>query len=531
MRCKDRDVTLLDSLEPRQRPAVEPAARRRHHCARRSGGVGMLSGSLALALAIVWILPQSTLAQTTPESLIAGAVPDKGPYYPDLSHAVARFREGNLEAARAHLTAARNLAPKLSPVEVMLANLLIDVGQTAAGRAELEKAVHLHPHDPEAFVRLAELDAADGRVTEIGLLYAKACDLADTFNESPKRRRQVQLRALSGAASVAESREQWSAARDYLQALARIEPDNAVVLQRLGKALFKLGEAAEARRALETANAADSKSIPADLTLAALYAQSGDKTHAEKCIQSVVEKGADSLIAQIGLARWMLQSGELDQAQAHAQRARQLDPDSLDAKVIAGVVARLRKDLDAAQSLLEGAHMQSPVNVDVNNQLALILLERPDEASKRRATEFAELNQRLYPKNVETAATLAWVISHQGRQAEAERLFSAISAAMVSGSPPVSGDAVYYLANFRADQGRTAEARRLLSLLLSRDVPSFYRQEAEALLARLDEPAAAATSTDEPVTSDTEKPDKTEGSADAVGDAPTSTDSKKPAQP
>ena len=107
---------------------------------------------------------------------------------------------------------------------------------------------------------------------------------------------------------------------------------------------------------------------------------------------------------------------------AHAQRARQLDPDSLDAKVIAGVVARRRKDLDAALALLEDAHLQSPLSVDVNNQLALILLEKTDESSGRRAIEFAELNQRLYPNNVEVVATLAWVCYHQDRKTEAERL-------------------------------------------------------------------------------------------------------------
>ena len=88
----------------------------------------------------------------------------------------------------------------------MLANLLIDVGQAAAARAELEKAVHLYPQDPEAYVRMAELDAADGRVTEAGLLYAKAIDLADMFSESPKRRRQVQFRAVGRRGGGGKSR-------------------------------------------------------------------------------------------------------------------------------------------------------------------------------------------------------------------------------------------------------------------------------------------------------------------------------------
>ena len=147
---------------------------------------------------------------------------------------------------------------------------------------------------------------------------------------------------------IAESRRS-GAPRDYLQALVRVEPDNAALLQRLGKALFKLGEVDDARRAFEAANAADSQSTPADLALAAIYNQSDDKINAEQCIQSLLEKGADSLNAQNRFARWMLQAGELDRAQTHAQKARQLDTHSLDAKVVAGAIARRRKDLDGAE--------------------------------------------------------------------------------------------------------------------------------------------------------------------------------------
>ncbi len=524
-------MTFANLLPPGRSCTVESGAQRRHPDRRGSGG-WILPVSLALALVSGLSLARSTLAQITPESLIGGAVSDKGPYYQDLGQAIVRFRAGDVDAARALLAAARNKAPKLSPVEVMLASMFIDIGQTAAARAELEKAVHLHPRDPEAYVRLAELDAADGRATEAGLLYGKASDLADGFNESPKRRRQVQVRALSGAAVIAESRAQWNTARDYLQALARVEPDNAALLQRLAKALFKLGEVDDARRALEAANAADNQSIPADLALAALYNQSGDRASAEKCIESLLEKGGDSMSAQIGLARWMLQAGELDKAQLHAQKAQQLEPDSLEVKVVAGVIARRRKEWDAAQALLEEAHLRSPLNVDANNQLALILIEQPDESNRHRATEFAELNQRLYPNNVEVVATLAWVFYHQDRKIEAERLFSAIATALVNGSAPVSGDSIYYLANVRADQGRNAEARRLLAILLKRDVPGLYRQEAEELLARLGGPEKSETPTEEPAADDTETPDKTKTSADgkATGE-PSPPDAKAPIKP
>jgi predicted Zn-dependent protease len=455
---------------------------------------------LALALAGSLISVGSVVAEVTPESLIGGAVSDKGPFYQDLSEAIHHFRQGNVEAARAFLTTAREKAPVLSPVEVMLASLLIDVGQTPAARAELEKAARLYAQDPEAYVRLAELAASEGRVTEASLLFAKATDLADAFDDSPKRKRQVQFRALSGAATIAEGREQWSAARDFLQALSRVEPENAALQVRLAKALFHVGEIKEARRALEAANAADSKSMPADLVMAGFYLQQGDPASAEKCIRALLDSGAENLSAQIGLARWFLQSGDLEQARLHAQRARELDPQSSDAKIIVALVARLRKDLDAAQALLEEVHLQTPASADANNQLALLLLEKPDEVSQHRALAFAELNQRLHPNNAETVATLAWIMHRQGRRPEAERLFGAITGALVSGSAPVTGDSIYYLARFRADQGRKAEARRLLNLLLSRGSPGFYRQEAQSLLAQWGERANITVTGDPPAT-------------------------------
>ena len=201
--------------------------------------------------------------------------------------------------------------------------------------------------------------------------------------------------------------------------------------------------------------------------------------------------------------------------------------------MIAGVVARRRNDLGAAQTLFEDAHLQSPLNVDVNNQLALILIENPDTSSRRRATEFAELNQRLFPNNADTVATLAWVFYHQDRKVEAERAFNAIATALANSSAPISSDSIYYLANFRADQGRTAEARRLLAGLLTRDVPGFYRQEAQALLTRLGESEKPDTPTDEPAADNTETPDKTKTStnAGAAGDGPSATDTKEPIEP
>ena len=58
--------------------------------------------------------------------------------------------------------------------------------------------------------------------------------------------------------------------------------------------------------------------------------------------------------------------------------------------------------------------------------LALVLLELPDEGARQRALQFAELNARQNPNNVDAMATVGWVNYPLNRKAKAHRAFSAL---------------------------------------------------------------------------------------------------------
>ena len=92
-RPEDLAVTLANLIQTGRRPTLEPGARRRCACAAIGRRLGRCRVGLALALVSGMSPVYSTLAQTTPESLIGGAVSDMGPYYQDLSRRSFAFAE------------------------------------------------------------------------------------------------------------------------------------------------------------------------------------------------------------------------------------------------------------------------------------------------------------------------------------------------------------------------------------------------------------------------------------------------------
>ena len=77
---------------------------------------------------------------------------------------------------------AKKKGPKLATSEVMLANALVLMNQSGMGRMEYERWIKEHPLDPEAYLRIAELDYSEGRFTESGLLFDKASEVVAKFD-------------------------------------------------------------------------------------------------------------------------------------------------------------------------------------------------------------------------------------------------------------------------------------------------------------------------------------------------------------
>ncbi len=198
---------------------------------------------------------------------------------------------------------------------------------------------------PEVFILFGNLALAENRATDAAVHFEKAKALAagealdDRAAESlgaPVRPGQC---AIGGEAWRLEDRACGSGT------LAVDEPANAEARQRLGKALFGLGEYEVAYAELQRAAKENASLEPAAITMGWLFTRAGNVKKGEEWMDYGAKTAPDSLAVQIGVAAWLIEQGRPEQAASHAESASKLDPKSNEVKRLLGVAARQRKDL------------------------------------------------------------------------------------------------------------------------------------------------------------------------------------------
>ena len=184
-------------------------------------------------------------AQVTAQALIGNAVSDDA-MNKEITNAIARFRDRDIDGCRAILERAKSNNPKLPPPGVMMATLWMAVNQLPQAREELENAAVKYEGDPESYLKLGDLAFGEGRITDSAVLFEKAAGLTAAYNDNPKRRRDFDIRCEAGTAAVAERRRQWENAQKHLAKWIELDPDNAGSRLRMGNVLFQLGKEQEA---------------------------------------------------------------------------------------------------------------------------------------------------------------------------------------------------------------------------------------------------------------------------------------------
>jgi Tfp pilus assembly protein PilF len=407
-------------------------------------------------------------------------MPDNQPQMQEITDALSRFRDRDVEGALKYLEAAAKKNPDLPSPYVLLARFYQEFNVPQGVVSALETAVQKTPEDPDAYVILAQIALRDRRVTEADLLLNKANSILAKFDKSPKRKESLMTSVAGGLAQVSQMREDWSTAQKYLEQWLKLDPKNATALQRLSYVLFQQKSAQAALEKLREAKAADSNVMTPEATLALFYHQFGDKENAKKWMAAALTQAPRDRDTQLIAAQMALENGQLEEAQSRAAAAMQIDPKWLEAKILRGRIALFQKDYKAAELYFEAAHLQSPGNFPASNFFALALIEQNDESKRRRALEFAENNVRQYPKSAEAAATLGWVLYKLGRLEDADR---ALQAALSSGN--ITPDTAYYAAVVAKERGRKEEAKRLLTAALKSTNPFTMKQDAAALLEQL----------------------------------------------
>jgi tetratricopeptide (TPR) repeat protein len=450
----------------------------------KRSSVGASCGWMGLcALGIACLFGGTARGQVTAQTLIGKAVSDDS-QNKDITNAITRFRDRDIDGCRAILERAKSNNAKLPPPGVMMATLWLSVNQLGPARAELEDTAVKFAGDPEPYLMLGDLAFQDRRITDAAVLFEKATALTAAFNENAKRKRDFDIRCFAGNSAVAEARKQWETAQKQLQGWLDLDPDNASAHQRMGIVLFQLGKESEALAQFREARKLDEKAVQPELALARLYDEAKKRDVAKRLIEQAIKAAPSDPGVLLASAQWYLGQNDLDTAKATAENALKIDPKSLEGKIVRGAIARVARDYKTAERFFNEAHVQSPGNFPASNSLALVLIESDDETARQRATEMAEANVRMYrensPQQVNALTTLAWVYYKRGLREEAEKIL-----AQITQNNALTTDGAYYVSKLLADRGEKDRARKILEEVLANEPMFATRPDALDLLAKL----------------------------------------------
>lgn len=450
-----------------------------------------LAAVLLCGLSFAQVSTPVAAQQITGEVLLEEIVEDYGPKYADVETAIEYLRGGKVAEAREALATARRKNPDLPPANLMLAQILFRLKQVQPAQTALEEAVKEDPKDPGAYIYLGEVALQSRRWTEAGMLYDKGLQLANQYSANPKRKNRLIVSAYSGQVSMAELQEDWAKARQILDTLLKVDPNNSLALTRMGRVMFKMSSSGDdVKKVLEIfkkLHANDENTAHPYVNMGLLFQQSNDRDRAKRMMEEAAKGDGNNARTRLAVAKWALDNNEMAMAKENAEAALRLNPDSLDAKLYLGLVARFNNELPKAEEAFKEAHLQSPTHLGAITQLALVLVEQSDERKRAQALDYARLNTQLYSdlndaSGREAAVTLGWVLSRLGQNAAATR---AIQQALSAGNGRISADSAYHAAQILYDSGMTEASQKLLEQTLQSESVFPNRSSAELLLAKI----------------------------------------------
>jgi tetratricopeptide (TPR) repeat protein len=400
----------------------------------------------------------------------------------EVGEAVKSFEKRDFEKCLQQLGKAVKAHPELPPPHALLAKLAFLTNQTGMIRTALEQAVAEDGQHPEVYILFGNLALMEGRLTDGALHFEKGRALAASPRWTAEQRKGFERLCNQGDAFVAELRGDWKTARAALTAWLEQEPANAHARQRLGQALFGVGQYEQAHAELVKAAEADATLDPAAVTMGWLYTRNRDRDlkKAGEWMEYAVKLAPESAKARIGIASWLLEQGRADEARAHVEAAAKLDPKSNDVRRLVGMAARQRKDYAAAEQVLQALAQESPGDAGVRNQLAMVLAEQADDARRRRAIELAELSVHQDPNSADALTTLGIVYYRNKRLDDAAKILQSV---FTSGRG--NSDGAYVLALALADQGHPENVAHLLKTALDAQGLFVFRNDAQQWLDRL----------------------------------------------
>jgi cellulose synthase operon protein C len=367
---------------------------------------------------------------------------------------------GQPEKARPYLEAAVRMHPG-SGASKLLAQIYIAASNLDPAIEVLDSYLRLHPGDREAVAMLASAHLTQGR-------HQRATTL---IQDALKRGDAPGLRTMLGVGLVGGGK--FADAAGEFEKVLRKEPGNLQAGVALSSIYLQGGRTAEAQRVIELMLKQHPGNPGVLNLLGTAKARKGDAVGARKAFQQALEKDAGFLGAQVGLVRLDIGARDFEAAEKRLRTILAKSPDHLDAVLEQARLNGLTGKPGEAQRGLEKADDLSGPN---NLQPGMMLVDFHLRA--RRPDLAAEAVKRLTakaPDAIPVLMTVARVAIANGDSATA-----ASNLSRASGQAGFDAVALVQIAGMQADINQLQAAAHTLSKALS-ERPDLL--PAQALLA------------------------------------------------
>ena len=340
-------------------------------------------------------------------------LPDDGrwPYYLGRVHEA----NGDLEASAASYRRAVDLRPDDLATRMLLANVLFAQGELEAAERIYSRALERHPDAPAAQAGLGRVALARREYAGAAARFEQALaaapwatavhyplalayrGLGDTERAEAHLQRQGDVEALSpdplrqeldellesaNAYNIRGGRAldagNYRAAADLFRRGLELDPDDPSLRQRLGVALFQLGDVASAVDAFERVVRTTPGHTEAQFSLGVVRADQGRHREAIDHLSTALRHDSGYIQARVQLANVLARSGRSDEALSHYERALAQDPTRLEATFGAAMtLVRLERYAAARDRLQQGVEAD-PGNRMFRHALARLLASAPD---------------------------------------------------------------------------------------------------------------------------------------------------------
>jgi tetratricopeptide (TPR) repeat protein len=375
----------------------------------------------------------------------------------ELSESMAAYRTGNVSEFARLLDDVTNRLPDLPSKEVLAVWCAMEAGRFPDAVGQLEIYIRANGQDPFAYLTFGELALRSGRFTDAWLQLQQAKTSAASNPVSESKRVAFETRLLQLLAETAERRQQWTTSVElYKQCLQR-DPKSALPLIALSRIRVAQGDVTAALRSLAEARKLDLSLPQPELALALQLAQGPAWQESETWFQAGIKASDSSLANFIEYARWLLLHDRPSEIESIFKSLKEQDNELRDIRFLRGLTSRFLGNLQEAETQFSTLHQANPDDLESADQLALVLVEQPDEGKRARASQISETNLRRAPQIETTVATAAWIQFKLGSVDTADRMLGELAR-----QTSVSPQTAYYISELLKHRGKTEDARQIL---------------------------------------------------------------------